>query len=178
MRSSYSYALTLIGSFTLVITLFFYGLQNALPVNPLENMKISAVFKAFPQGWGFFSKNPRDEVIVMLDSTYRLAPNWPNNTWSNALGLKRYGRTQGIELGLLYSNVPEGLWEVCETDLATCTKNADVHLTIQNTTPNPAFCGEFTLAMREVVPWAWADILTPEEMPSRYVKVVSSCSIN
>ena len=60
----------------------------------------------YPQSWGFFSKDPREDSlnIYLLDADEELR--WPNNSLKNVIGLNRYGRTQGIELGLMLEKLP------------------------------------------------------------------------
>jgi len=167
---------TLIVSVFMVVLLFVGSLQNALPSNPMDEMKSLTLLKVFPQGWGFFSKSPREESIMILNSSYDLATVWPNNSFENLLGVKRFGRTQGIEMGLLYSQIPENMWTACESDLKNCVAPTEV-ITVNNTTPVPSFCGEYIIVKRQVVPWAWSKIMETDEMPLKFAKVVSSCSI-
>jgi antimicrobial peptide system protein, SdpA family len=170
--------ITLISTTVVIFSLFFAGLINAMPHNPLENMKSKTLLKIFPQGWGFFSKSPRDSTVTILNESLESAANWPNNSLKNLFGINRFGRTQGIEMGLIFSQVPNSSWKVCEEDLRGCINQNDEVVTVNNTTPKPSFCGSFILVSREPIPWAWSKIATKDSMPSKYVRVEAICSSN
>lgn len=110
-----------------------------------------------PQGWGFYSKNPRDDAlnVYSFNDNYE-GPQWPNNSLKNAFGLKREGRAQGIELGLLISNLPHDIsWTSC-TD-PTCLEKGQPKAEINNPLDKPTICGEIGIAFEEKVPWAYAN---------------------
>lgn len=178
MKNNKPYFLTFIFAIALIIMLFFFGLQNVLPTNPLEKTKNLTVMKVFPQGWGFFSKSPRDASTVILNTSLELAPDWPNNSPKNLFGVKRQGRTQGIEMGLIYTQVPQNNWERCEGDLSICVSQTETKVTVTNTTPKPYFCGEYVLVTQQPVPWAWSDLIQLEQLESKFVKVESICLVD
>lgn len=173
-----SYGITLVISGVIVFLLFFIGSQNTLPKNPFSTLKSFTVMKIFPQGWGFFSKPPRDDYTFILNSQGDLAVNWPNNSATNMFGINRAGRSQGIEMGVLVSQVDKDKFIKCDDDINVCAKKQKHKEKVKNPTPKPVLCGEYTLVTRKVVPWAWADITSPSEMSSEFVKVESVCTKN
>ncbi|AMR88617.1 SdpA family antimicrobial peptide system protein [Bacillus thuringiensis] len=174
MKRLYGSTLVLTGIF--IFLLFLMGSQNSLPKNPISNLKSFTVMKIFPQGWGFFSKPPRDDYTFIIDENGESAVDWPNNTIINAFGINRGGRSQGIEMGLLVAQVQKEKFNKCDEDIDICVKKTHERVKVKNPTPKPILCGDYTLVTRKVVPWAWAGITSPSEMTSEFVKVESICS--
>ncbi|WP_253957652.1 SdpA family antimicrobial peptide system protein [Paenibacillus oleatilyticus] len=161
--------------------IFFAAIHAVMPTNPitLPTGKTLGIALWFPQGWGFFSKNPREPQFRVLDlSDGSLLPAWPNNMPANLFGIKRFGRSQGIEAGLLVSMIPETSKEKCEESPYSCLKKADKTLTLNNPTPNPTICGELGFVFQEPIPWAWSSGEENIEMPSTVVRVRVACSVN
>jgi len=85
---------------------FILLLSVSLPYNPLEKplVKKSYLIKLFvPEGWGFFTKNPRENrMYFLVDINGKLIqdPRLRNATLRNLFGLKRDGRV----LNLVYAN--------------------------------------------------------------------------
>ncbi|MBX4163797.1 SdpA family antimicrobial peptide system protein [Priestia megaterium] len=167
-------------SCVLWITFIFVTIIVALPTNPLSlNVdKQRLIQQTYPQGWGFFSANPREESLNIYDlETDKQATNWPNNKISNLFGLYRYGRSQGIELGHLTAQVPNSsTWSTCEKGLNGCPKLDDQEFTIHNESPNPTLCGEFAIVKEKPVPWAWAKYEGEHVRVSKMIKVSAICS--
>lgn len=178
MTISKSYSINLFISVGLVALIFFAGIQNNLPDNPMQAFKSDTIMKAFPQGWTFFSKSPRDQVTLLLGTDGQSAVSWPNNNTKNFFGISRDGRAQGIEMGLLTTQVPDSSWFKCDEDTSACLKQDIKPVSVTNTTPQPTLCGTYYIVNRQPVPWAWADLVKKEEMPSKIAKVESACTKN
>ncbi|MFF2908245.1 SdpA family antimicrobial peptide system protein [Paenibacillus sp. NPDC057934] len=162
----------------LLVCLFFFSLLNAIPENVMNIKSSKNVFlKIFPQGWSFFSKSPRDEEFLILDTNYQSAVNWPNNSARNLFGINRNGRAQGIEAGVLAYQVKKK-WSTCEENLNKCIKKTEDVVKVNNPSPNPTLCGRYIIVRREPVPWAWANIVSSSDQPSSFVEVEAKCSIN
>lgn len=131
-----------------------------LPTNPLSpNIDEQSLMKTlYPQGWGFFSKNPREEMINVYETkTYSQAVSWPNNSFKNVFGLYRHGRAQGVELGYLIEQIPKSIeWEDCKDGTISCLKKTDTVVTINNKTPKASLCGNLGLSRETLIPWAWS----------------------
>ncbi|WP_310549843.1 SdpA family antimicrobial peptide system protein [Paenibacillus glufosinatiresistens] len=162
----------------LLALLFVFSLLNATPSNPLDAYKFTILQKIFPQGWGFFSKAPQDEVMKIYNTDLHSATDWPNNSMNNLFGINRKGRTQGIELGLLYTQVAAQPWKSCNEKMGQCLKRDEksAAVKLENITPKPNLCGDYFIVSQKPVPWAWADLIQPEDMPSKYIKVHVLCT--
>lgn len=172
-------------SFTFLITtlfsimLFSYAIHAVLPANPVKlpyESKVSMI-KWFPQGWGFFSKNPREDQFFAYnlksgDSVFT----FPNNRAENLFGLRRYGRTQGIEYGRIYAKLPVTAWEKCEENSKYCINSLKSSITVENDIPRPTLCGKVGIVNKGIVPWAWSKNSRRIEMPSKVMKVNIICS--
>lgn len=161
------------------VYIFSMAIHSALPMNPISKFPLSSslnVASWFPQGWGFFSKSPRDPYFSVVDvSKKKIAAAWPNNIPKNFFGLKRYGRSQGIEAGLLVSNIAETSRLECNENPMTCLRKSPVIMEIVNQTPNPTICGDVGFIYQEPVPWAWSRSSKKIEMPSEVVRVNVKC---
>lgn len=175
------YGIYFTSTLLIVFLLFFYSIHTSLPHNALtlplvDKLQMEAWF---PQGWGFYSKDPREESIHVFDyQTEDPSTNWPHNSIENFYGLKRIGRAQGIEAGLVKSKVPEDDWIACEEEPFTCATEHDggEPITINNESPFPTICGEHLIVMQEPVPWAWSKYKETAIMPSQIARVNVLCS--
>ncbi|PDY26987.1 SdpA family antimicrobial peptide system protein [Bacillus thuringiensis] len=167
---------------TILLTILFtLTLFNALPDSPIkkEGKGVNMAIQFMPQGWGFFSKNPRDETIFVYELQGAKQIQWPNNTAKNFFGISRNGRSQGIELGIITSNLKKENWTTCDDGIKGCKKKDEIlPIKVKNPTPVPNVCGPYIIEMREPVPWAWAKITDGKNYPSKIVKVNVECSKN
>ncbi|WP_157796308.1 SdpA family antimicrobial peptide system protein [Bacillus xiapuensis] len=170
-------ALIFIFSVTIGFLLIFLSITSALPVNTLNiDKELKGVInEVLPQGWGFFSKSPREPDLNAVPLEEQEALQWPNNSLSNYLGISREGRAQGIELGSIIGAIDEESYQNCENDVYSCFKTTETAINIENTNKNPSICGKWGVVNQEPVPWAWGDQLDSIIMPSTIVKVDVEC---
>ncbi|PEJ17837.1 SdpA family antimicrobial peptide system protein [Bacillus pseudomycoides] len=177
-NSHMTYGVTFLAISILWFLVFFYGIQNALPSNPIKDLPFSKKLNIatwFPQGWGFYSKSPREDYFSVVDiKNEKLAAEWPNNLPKNYFGLKRFGRSQGVEAGMISSNVPPSSMQKCSGDPKKCLKNSKVLMNIENASPNPTICGDIGIVNQQTVPWAWSK--RKIDMPSKIARVNVTCS--
>ncbi len=84
--------------------IFSASILSALPKNPLTPKKDITIYisQIWPQGWGFFSKSPKEEYLNVYKSNGDPSVQWPNMKLSNLFGINRAGRAQGTEIGLIF----------------------------------------------------------------------------
>ncbi|SDL85641.1 SdpA family antimicrobial peptide system protein [Sediminibacillus halophilus] len=160
------------------ITIFFYSIHRMLPNSPLklpfsEQIKIE---QWLPQTWAFYSRDPRSDLFLAYDENGELAANWPNSSIKNAFGINRHGRSQGIEIGLLRSNISDEDFVECDPGNKNCSDNLISH-SVKNPLEYPTICGQIDIVLQEPVPWAWSRKQTID-MPSKIVRLDVSCSID
>lgn len=163
---------------TVWLILFLYSLHNAMPFNPvsLPYEKELRLSQWFPQGWRFFTRDPRDLRILLLDVHGQPLPNlpWPTGHPGNLFGIRRTGRAIGVETGLLMVQVPPKAWKECTTSLQQCVQKLRP-IPVTNNTPNPRLCGPLVIGRQQPVPWAWSRSVRPESGPVQVVKVHALC---
>jgi sporulation delaying protein A len=163
--------------------LILYAVHVELPVNaldlPFESSLKPPLQALVPQGWGFFTRDPREPRLLPFRreaGAWQAANEGPNGEPWNALGLNRAARGQGVELGLIETAVPTSAWKPCDGDIAGCLDQQSSPTRVANPTPSPTLCGDVGLAQRDVVPWAWAASVPDETgMPSKVVRLTVTC---
>jgi antimicrobial peptide system SdpA family protein len=173
-------ALTL-GLASLWAVLAAYAIHPAMPFNtihlPMEqHLRVSLWF---PEGWGFFTRDPRAERLTLyrLDGgRWMRAGRGPNSEPVNVFGINRAARAQAVEAGLL---INEGTasplaWIPCTALPSDCLLEARP-VAAQNRSRAPSLCGALGLVTQEPVPWAWLGNRRPVTMPSSIARLEVSC---
>ncbi|MEC2071429.1 SdpA family antimicrobial peptide system protein [Alkalihalophilus marmarensis] len=162
-----------------VVFLLFLSIIVAIPKTPISVApNLSAIIgQVIPQGWGFFSRDPREPMLYAysVDDNEKLV--WPNSSPDNYFGLKRYGRAQGIELGSISSQVSIDNYTPCENLSGKCKDLTEFIPTI-NEQKNPSICGRWVITNIEPVPWAWGSDYKNINMNAEAVGVEVDCSRN
>ncbi|MCC9023200.1 SdpA family antimicrobial peptide system protein [Bacillus nakamurai] len=138
-----------------MIVLFFTVIA-ALPSSAIQLTKHQSktISMIYPQSWGFFSKDPREDSLNIYPLTPGEKLRWPNNSLKNVIGLNRYGRTQGIELGLMLEKLPpKEKWKdyTAGQDIKNTT-----FLKVKNESPSPTLKGKMIITYERITPWAWS----------------------
>lgn len=144
--------------------------------NPLFNFNenqatfISAVL---PQGWGFFTKNPKESVYIIESHDKAEEILLPNMDYRNLFGIVRKGRAQGVEFGKVLSQIPEEAWESCEN--IDCSidyiLNNNSFTPVDDDTPRPLLQGQYIIYEKTVVPWHYSKHYEDSYQTKRYAKV-------
>ena len=164
-----------IGVWTLGI---WWALVSSLPHNPQSpGLRAERGTRlVLPEGWGFFTRDPReaDLILARLDENdeWRLEP--PHASLDNLLGLRRLSRALPVESSQILHQVEPAFISCGDDNWRHCTAKAPVH-EIQNPVPDAKLCGDVTFVRREPVPWAWADLLHPDDMPTNIFRTRIRC---
>ena len=181
MRESHALAITkgvVLAFWTVVLSIV---LVAAMPDNPLRLPSVwqQSVFKVTPEGWGFFTRNPRSPV----DHVYkRVGDDWVRVNHTNAdvrniFGIRKGTRMMGIELVYLQNKIQENAWQPCAGDIETCLRTSGKQPTVtRNESMMREVCGEYVIDRRPPVPWAWSRPGGPERMPGNYLHLVAQCA--
>ena len=160
-----------------------YAVHIQLPTNvialPFEReLRVAAVVFT-PEGWAFFTKDPREPILVPYalgsDGVWRPAAVGSYGEARNFFGADRTPRAQGVEMGLLSSRLSPSFWASCDDRVETCLGRAGTWLVVSNASPRPTLCGKIALTRQEPLPWAWASARTLTTMPSTFVLVDVRC---
>lgn len=168
--------------FGLYALLFCYTAHAYVPPNPVklpfEAHADGVIRQILPQGWGFFTKSPRDEEFYIYRRTahgWQNAFDGPQATPRNFLGLSRATRAEGGELGLLTMGIDSKAFLTCRTSNRACIERQRRVIKVVNTQPNPFYCGEIALAYRKPVPWLWQYEFKGVSMPVRVLRMNVTC---
>lgn len=160
-----------------------YAVHIRLPTNvielPLEReLRVAAVVFA-PEGWAFFTKDPREPFLIPYslssDGAWRPAAVGSYDEPQHLFGADRSPRAQGVEMGLLSSQISPSSWASCDERVETCLAHATAWLVANNPSPRPTLCGRVALTRQEPLPWAWASARAVTTMPSTFVLVEIRC---
>jgi antimicrobial peptide system SdpA family protein len=157
----------------------------ATPFNPTQTPSlvsegINPLQVWMPQGFAFFTRNPREPEMRLYASNegeWQSASLGPYSRSSNLFGLDRKPRAQLTEYALLLerAGVPTDKWASCEDAPVLCLKRVSVTDTLENTDPAPTLCGIVGFVRQDPVPWAWNESRDTIEMPSKVLKLRISC---
>lgn len=167
--------LTLIAIAIFWVTLTLITLLSFVPFNPLSTSYKTKVqtLSLIPQGWGFFTRNPREPQI----SAYtRIGKKWVLQTFPNAtyaLGASRKMRVQSGELEMILRPVDDKSWK---DDLGSIeTLISSNMITLYNPRNQPLMCGEYLVVSKAPIPWAWSRAQTMTQYPYRYLHIYVIC---
>jgi antimicrobial peptide system SdpA family protein len=180
LRRRGTVALATMGAFGVVAA---YGADASAPANTVDlpGPAADVVRAVVPEGWSFFTRDPREEDIRAwrFDGSGR----WTSASLGvnagpvNSFGLGRRSRAQGVELGLVYSRTTgqRAQWTDCTDAVPACLAGLATVATVTNPTPHPTLCGEIGISRQRPLPWAWAAEGVDEEMPARVTRVRVTC---
>jgi len=142
----------------------------SLPYNPLT-LDLPAergIRMLMPEGWGFFTRDPREPDIttyVKSKGSWYRSPNMPIANAANLFGINRFPRAQSVELGMLLHDVPAEWWRPCRSNIDACLQSIPAK-PVTNTSPFPVFRDTIGLVRQEPIPWAWAAHRNSITMPA------------
>jgi antimicrobial peptide system SdpA family protein len=156
-----------------------YAIHEATPTNPiaLPGEDRASMVKIFPQGWKFFTRDPRTADPVPLR---RVGEAWlPYDTLvtqsaTNFFGASRQGRAIGPELTWVLASAKDADWQACRESPSACLDRMPVK-TIKTSLPHPQLCGSVGIVSQAPVPWAWASTGRPVVMPSSVLRLEIRC---
>lgn len=160
-------------SFWLIINIFLVTVKG----NPIEitNEVHSRVLNFIPQGWAFFTRNPREAQIIIykIDNDSIIKP-YPqrHSSFTNLFGLKRTSSKILTELQLLKLKTSDSLYSDMEWNyqINKLEKFTTKSFEYKNEIFDPILLGEFIVVYQKPVPWAWSKSIKEIKMPSKIIK--------
>ncbi len=146
--------------------------NNSLPIPKSNSFEFKAtIFSFLPQGWGFFTRNPREESISLIKkkSDKLIDELGVNGKFNNFWGASRKNRFRNIEFSIIKNNINDSSWVNGDIDKFNLDDNIKTD-TIVNLTNPKTILGNFFIVKQERVPWAWAR-MENVVMPYKYVKI-------
>jgi antimicrobial peptide system SdpA family protein len=157
-----------------------YSLHAGLPPNAitLPFAEYVDASKWAPQGWGFFTRDAREQQVLpfVWEKGWKPANLGPHAQLRYAFGLNRRSRAQGVEMGLLQGQIAAKKWSKCDSEPIACLESLPVSERLKNDSPLPSLCGQVAFVRQEPTPWAWAVEGARDIMPAEIVKMEVLCS--
>jgi len=159
-----------------------YIFHAALPFNPVQlpGGRSRGLRVLAPQGWKFFTRDPREERLLVRVPEASGAWSSDATTTTSAprhlFGLRRTARAQPMELGNLLSQVRDEQWTACDDHPDACLARIAGRLALVNTDSSPTLCGELGFVLQRPTPWAWARRLGDVQLDSKVLRAQVSCS--
>lgn len=177
------YSLLFIALSTVGISIILLILFAISPFNPIRAKADfnKQVYTFIPQGWAFFTRNPREAQIQLYkqdtDSTWKKMNHFHAH-YSNYFGLSRKTTAMISELQYIKMNY------IKDSDFIDCESNyqrgilgcvPDSTIIVPNKFEKPILCGEYILTFQEPIPWAWSKSMDKILMPSKVIRLNIQC---
>lgn len=150
-----------------------YVFKASIPIPSNETFKRKAlIFNIIPQGWGFFTRDPRENEIwtyQILDNSI-LKVTETNGNLNSFYGASRRNRLINIELGFLVSQIHASSWIKMKGGKLIFDKKIHTDTIINSFNPL-TIKGSFFIVEQERVPWAWSKNSDTIIMPYKYTKI-------
>lgn len=131
------------------------------------------IYSVFPQGWAFFTRDPKEDVMILYDFQNKKeeAVNKTASLSTESLfGINREGRRISIELAAVVNKIPAKSWITNEERVSMeMLKALPLNDTIENVVPDPILKGTYVIYRAGRKPWAWAK--SPTQMPYKCIKI-------
>lgn len=138
---------------------------------------IISTLSFIPQGWAFFTRNPREptlEAWIEEEGHWRMLPLNVSGT-QEVLGFRRDLRLRTLEMGTLAAALQPKDWQRCSGRIEDCVNAGSLSSVtrIVNQSAARQLCGHLVLAIREPQPWAWRGRTVT--MPARATRIDAEC---
>jgi antimicrobial peptide system SdpA family protein len=168
----------LMGAMTVAASVaFVYSAHLPLPASALElpGENKEAMARVFPQGWKFFTRDPRmAEPAPMRKVGDEWVPFGKPTDGARFFGANRESRTLWPELSWVLAPMVDSDWRECDGPIGPCLDAAPVR-TQAAAVPHPQLCGTIGVVSRKPVPWAWAKRSPAVNMPSKVLRLDIQC---
>ncbi|PJJ48051.1 SdpA family antimicrobial peptide system protein [Hymenobacter chitinivorans] len=111
-----------------------------------------------PEGWGFFTKNPQEDIvdIYLVDNKNLHRVVYQSGSYHNVFGLSRKYRRLEAEREILQSQITKDKWTytkpVSASDIRQHTTIVSATAAVRN------LRGTYLLCKTKRIPWAWASL--------------------
>ncbi|WP_157693510.1 SdpA family antimicrobial peptide system protein [Pseudarthrobacter equi] len=135
------------------------------------------VSKVIPQGWGFFTKSPRDPFLLVYSGKEeaRELLQMPTVKAENYFGLSRYGRAQPVELANIVNTIEPDTWSKCGPTTQGCLEIDSPAVEVRNEKHAPTLCGSLTVVEVVPTPWAYRDLTDARYQADRVLRIEARC---
>lgn len=173
------FPLLLTGLFWAVV--IYWIAVASMPYSPVSVPRIISlnIQTFWPQGWAFFTRNPREErtYFYRMEGDEAVIQHFHNSRAVNLFGARRNARLESMELATIAESIPESSWLNCAEGIRHQDSLAYLpSVKIRNSFRYPKLCGEILIEKKEPVPWAWSKDTSEDEVPSKIAKINVICT--
>lgn len=157
------YVLSVFMFIILVTHIFSYSTRNNLNVKNSKIMRIHSWL--IPQGWGFFTKDIREEYLIDLldDKGDKLMMN--NTHYSNFFGFSKKGKKLNMEVSIINSKIPDSLW----TNIKDMPNKINRYR-VDNEHLHYLKNGQYILTRHKITPYLWRNLPNIDKKQIVYVE--------
>jgi antimicrobial peptide system SdpA family protein len=173
MKSIYSIVVWSVWMF-IIINLFFSYIPSVFPVNDKTKEILTLLF---PQGWGFFTKNPKEDNTINVYTLYKdelKLVSIPNASFHNGFGISRKSRYIRYETAVLLTKSDSSIkWAKC-IGMPKINKLAQAQsINLKSNISYRYFekGKEYIIIQHKIVPWAWAKYNQEQNNEYAYTKI-------
>lgn len=132
-----------------------------------------------PQGWAFFTRDPREAQVILYkieNNHIKKIPHLHSSAY-NFLGLCRTSsiymhEIQAIRTKLHNNWFSDTYWNYQSNIYGKFPTNS---YSLYNDTKKPLLCGEYLLVFQKPVPWAWSSSIENIKMPGKIIRINIKC---
>lgn len=139
----------------LILLIFVSSLKTQVVLGERTKTQLNTFF---PEGWSFFTRNPREPLLeaYKIENNKIIIIPLSNSSFENFFGFSRKSRVKGFEASVIVSDIPSTVWKEDKgTDYAKHINDNIVNVKLKNT--NQYFKkGKYMFVLRKPIPWAWA----------------------
>jgi antimicrobial peptide system SdpA family protein len=157
--------------FALVLWFIFFNTMD-YNLTSIESDNRAFVAKVLPEGWAFFTKDPREEMvdIYQLEENSWKPVSLKNSDPKNIFGISRKSRKMGMEISMICEQVmADSLW-TSQVNLGQISFPAK-YVRVDNKNLVLLRAGEYALVKRAPVPWSWRHLINNKNARYAIIRV-------
>jgi antimicrobial peptide system SdpA family protein len=166
------FLLNLIISVLFIFTVFINSIgYNLLTFNKKWAFELQFLF---PQGWAFFTKDPRDEqtTLYKIKNKELFELNMKNGATNALFGISRRNRIMLIELAQVVNQIDTINWKAITSKEALLTfSDTAKAIEIVNFVNHSNLNGDYLIIKQKPLPWSWRENRDNLFMPAKVIKV-------
>ncbi|QTY27747.1 SdpA family antimicrobial peptide system protein [Flavobacterium sp. CS20] len=156
---------------------FLYSMES----NPIKlNIDLEhKIFTFVPQGWAFFTRNPREAQIIIYkkenEQISEIAQR--HSAYQNLFGLNRKASKIMSELQFIKNGLNDSLFDNTKWNYQEKIYNKipTKPICVKNQMEEPILCGNYIIVFQKTIPWAWSKSIEKIEMPAKIINLNIEC---
>lgn len=173
MNKNLFYFLSITGFLVLIFNIYSYSISYNLNVRNADLLEFSTAF--IPQGWGFFTIDPKSRFQTNLYDSHGNKLIYQNSHYKYLFGFSKKGRKLSMETAIISERIPDSLWKT-HSDLKDSTEIEWIK--IESTNLHYLEQGRYIIERHKITPYLWRNL--PKARPTKeyvYVETIEE-SIN